>query len=673
MNDLLLAPLLALHVILLGVVSRRLIGVPVGWPRTLLVALGLALAGNATLTPFARDLGVIDAGGGYAAELNTGVVAALLTLILAWAIAIGVAVLVVLEVLVPTGTLPRPIAVLRDLPARRRRARRYSIVMRIAARHGLAPFLRGGRQPDVRDETPRVARAVRLALTDGGVTFVKLGQMLATRPDLIGPAFAAELSRLHADVPPEPWPVVRGVLEDELGRPIGEVFSEVDETPLAAASVGQVHAARLRDGRAVVVKVQRADACAQVTADLDIVLRLARWLQRTTRWAQAIGLRSLAEGFAASLEEELDYHVEAENMAAVAAGPGGRGGAIHVPALVGTASGRRVLVMERIVGVPLSRADTELAGLDATRRADLARGLLDMVLRQVVQAGVFHADLHGGNVVLQPDGRLALLDFGSVGRLDSATRASLARLLMAIDRDDAVSATDAMLQLLDRPAALDDRTLERELGQLIARYRTGLGTAGAAGMFGELFTLVIRHGFAVPAQLAAVFRALGALEGTLRRIDPGLDFVSTARDTGASMLRERLGPADLRTALEDQLLQVLPLLQRLPRRIDAIARAAQDGDLSLRVRLLADEEDRSFIPALVQQGTLAVIAAATAVVAVLFVTAPDGPVLASDISLFPVLGATFLLISFVLAARVLALAFRHAANDGADTTGRRSL
>lgn len=359
-------------------------------------------------------------------------------------------------------------------------------------------------------------------------------------------------------------------------------------------------------------------------------------------------------------------------MTAVAAGPGGSGGPVHVPSVDGATSGRRVLVMERIEGVPLSRADAELARLAPDVRSALARGLLDTVLRQIVQAGVFHADLHGGNVVLQPDGRLALLDFGSVGRLDSATRAGLSRLLMAIDRDDAVSATDAMLQLLDRPPGLDDRALERELGQLIARYRTGLGAAGAAGMFGELFTLVIRHGFAVPAQLAAVFRALGALEGTLHRIDPGLDFVATARDTGAAMLRERLGPADLRTALEDQLLQVLPLLQRLPRRIDAIARAAQDGDLSVRVRLLADDRDRSFLTALVQQGTLAIIAAATAVVAVLFVTATGGPVLTPGIALFPLLGATFLLISFVLGARVLALAFRHAANEDADAGTRRA-
>lgn len=191
-------------------------------------------------------------------------------------------------------------------------------------------------------------------------------------------------------------------------------------------------------------------------------------------------------------------------------------------------------------------------------------------------------------------------------------------------------------------------------------------------MFGELFALVIRHGFAVPAQLAAVFRALGALEGTLHRIDPGLDFVAAARDTGASMLRERLGPADLRTAVEDQLLQVLPLLQRLPRRIDAIAPAAQDGDLSVRVRLLADERDRAYVTALVQQGTLAIIAAATAVVAVLFLTAGGGPLLTPGIGLFPLLGAAFLLISFVLAARVLALAFRHAATDGVESrAGRR--
>ena len=192
-----------------------------------------------------------------------------------------------------------------------------------------------------------MARSLRLALTEGGVTFVKLGQMLSTRADLLPAPFVAELSSLQDDVPPEPWEAVAPVIEAELGRPVDEVFTEVDRTPLAAASVGQVHAARLADGTEVVVKVQRPHARRQATGDLDIVLRLAAWLDRSTSWGRRLGVRDLARGFAASLEEELDYRTEVANMRAVAAtlDPDGP---VRVPQAWPELSGRRVMVIERL-------------------------------------------------------------------------------------------------------------------------------------------------------------------------------------------------------------------------------------------------------------------------------------------------------------------------------------
>jgi ubiquinone biosynthesis protein len=292
------------------------------------------------------------------------------------------------------------------------------------------------------------------------------------------------------------------------------------------------------------------------------------------------------------------------------------------------------------------------------RRSEVAGELLAAVLRQILGSGVFHADLHGGNVVLRPDDSLALLDFGSVGRLDSTARDGLARLLAAIDRGDSISATDALITLLDRPAELDDRLLEREVGALVGRYRHGLGTLGATGLFPELFGLVVRHGFAVPPQLAATFRSLGALEGTLRLIDPGLDLVGAARAAGRDLIEERLAPAEVRAGLEEQLAQLLPVLKRLPRRVDALTGAAQDGRLTVQVRLLAHQDDRAFVTDLVQQVTMTVLAAAATLSAVLLIMAPGGPELGADVRLFPLLGATILFFGFVLAARVLALAFQ---------------
>lgn len=656
------------HALVLGLVSRRLLGAPVGWPRTLLVAGCLSASGTAILAPIARRLGVIDAQGNLgSAPLEVSAV--VLTLLLAWTIAVGLAVLVVLEAIVPTGSLPDPVNLLRDLPARQRRARRYTDIVGIAARHGLGGFLGTGARARGGDAS-RVARSLTRALPEAGVTFVKFGQMMATRPDLVGDDMARELGTLHADVPAVSWPVLRAALEEGLQRPTDEVFAEIEQRPLAAASVGQVHAARLLDGTRVVVKVQRPGAAAQVAADLDILRRLAGRLERSTGWARTLGLAALVEGFAEGLHEELDYRVEAANARAVSESlPWGQH-VVHVPIGYPQWSGRTVLVMERIDGVPLSRAAQALTALPAGQRRELAAQLLAVVLRQIVQTGIFHADLHAGNVLLRPDDTMAMLDFGSVGRLDRVARDGMARLLLAVERDDSVAAADALLMILDRPDALVDRALERELGALIGRYRHGLGSLGASGLFPDLFRMVMRHGFTIPPQVAAAFRTLGALEGTLATIDPGTDLVTAARRVGDELHAEQRRPAEVKEALEDQLLRLLPLLERLPRRVDAIAGALESGRLAVRVRLLAEEEDRRFVAGLGHELTMTVVAAAASIAAVLLIIAPDSPELSPGIGAYPLLGAAFLLFAVVLAARVLVLALGSRGRPGTAADGR---
>jgi ubiquinone biosynthesis protein len=648
-----------LNVLLLGLVTRRLLGVPVGWIRTILVALLVSYGGGAIARPIGEALGVFTPDGMIAPD-NQGVAGAVVMLMLAWGIALGLGILVILEALVPTGTVPSLPRMLRDLPARRRRAQRYSRIVALAVKHGLGGFLSSRARSDLGDEAPQVARSLRQAMTEAGVTYVKLGQMLATRPDLVGEAFARELSQLQSDVRAEPWEVVRATLVRELGGPPEEVFADVDTEPLAAASVAQVHRARLGDGSRVVLKVQRSDAQHQVRADLDIVLRLARWLDRVTDWGRSLDVLTLAEGFAASLNEELDYRTELANMRAMAeATPAARDGVVvRVPTAYPELSGPRLLVMEEVQGSPVSRARDRLDGMPEAQRAELAEALLGTVLRQVVESGVFHADLHAGNVFLVDDGSLVLLDLGSVGRLDVAGRAGIGRLLMAVDRNDSIAATDALLEVLDRGPQLDDQRLERELGALLTR--TGqVGSHGTAGLFSELFSLVVRHGLSVPPQVAAVFRALGSLEGTLRQIDPQLDVVRASRVAGRELAQEQLTPQALRASAEEQLARMLPMLQRLPRRVDALAEALQRGELSLSVRLLADQRDRSFITGLVQQLTMSALAAACAIAGVLLAVSDAGPDLTPDLPLYPVLGATLFLFAFVLAARTLVLVFRH--------------
>ncbi|MFJ3957401.1 ABC1 kinase family protein [Arthrobacter sp. NPDC090010] len=657
----------------LAAVSRRLLGVPVGWPRSILVAFLLTLFFSAVVRLFldAAGLGTPES---FTREPGTALLVAGLSAL--WTFALGVAVLMACEVMVPTGTLPDPFLWLRSARTHTRQAGRYTEVVRIAARHGLALGFRGlSRGGPEREE--RTARALRLTLEEAGVAFVKLGQMLSTRSDLLPPAYIRELSALQSQVQAEPWERIRTALAAELDDDPARVFSRLDRTPLASASVAQVHAAGLRQersggsygGQDVVLKIQRPSALEQVRLDVTIIAQLARWLERTAPWARRLGAVDLARGFSESLTEELDYRVEADNTLAIAQAVRRHG--IRVPEVHLELGTQRLLVMERIHGMPLGRAAERLEALSPERRRELARTLLHATITQLTVDGVFHADLHPGNVLLCDDGGLALLDFGSVGRLESGSQKALASLLFAIDANDERLACDALLELLDPPLRLDERRLARELGQLMVRFRGGFGGRGGAAMFGRLFTLVLDHGFSVPPQIAAAFRALAALEGTLRLLDPAFDIVTEARALGAEQLREEFSAERLREELSRQAMTLLPTLARLPRRVDRLAEALEQGSLTTRVRVLADDGDRGFLTRLFQQLIVAVLAAAATIGAVLLILDDSGPALTASLSWHSFFGFTLLFAGFVLALRAVTLAFRGSNGPGRDPVERR--
>jgi ubiquinone biosynthesis protein len=655
--------------VLLAWTSRRVMGAPVGWIRAALVSLVAITAASGALTGGLRAAGWWQDDGVLAVDPWVALVA--IVLVFAWAFVLGLCVLLVLELLVPTGTLPTPWRAVRRLRQGRRETRRYAQVVTIAVRHGLGGAFGRTRRADgtttSRSDVRRLAVGLRDALSDAGVTFVKFGQVLSTRRDLLPDAVTETLATLQSDVPPAPWPQVEAVVEQSLGRPVGEVFAAFDPEPIASASVGQVHAARLLDGRDVVVKVQRPGAREQVAVDLAILGRLARRLERDTAWGRSLGVVALADGFAASLREELDYAVEAENTHALRAAldvvthdGASSGPLVAVPDVVDGPSSDTLLVLERLDGTPVGQAQTLLAGLDDQARTALADRLLRAALDQLLVAGTFHADLHPGNVLVTADGGLGLLDMGSVGRLGEPERIALGALLLAIDGDDAIAATDALLELLDPPPGLDARRLEREVGQLVLRFRAG---AGAGAAFAGLVRLVTSAGIAVPAQVAAAFRTFASLEGTLDLLSPGYDLVAGARDHGRPLLGRLVTPEAVRRKATQQLLGFAPELERLPRRVTRLVRDLEEGRFTVTVRAFSDPADRAFLSGLVQQVIMTLVAVGAVVGAVVLFVADGGPMLAPQLPWFTVLGAALGFVGTVLAVRVLVTAFRGTTRD----------
>jgi ubiquinone biosynthesis protein len=271
---------------------------------------------------------------------------------------------------------------------------------------------------------------------------------------------------------------------------------------------------------------------------------------------------------------------------------------------------------------------------------------------------VFHADPHPGNVLLLTDGRLALLDFGSVGRLDARQRLALQDLLLALGRGDPAAFGDALLELVTRAEEIDELLLERALGQFMARHLTG-GAAATPAMFTDLFRLASRFELAIPPEIATVLRALGTLEGTLSLLTPGVDIAAEAHAYATDQVAGHVAPKAVQKTVADELAALLPVVRRLPRRFDRVTGALEQGRLGFNVRLFADERDRRVVTSLTHQFLLTFVGVASGVVAALLLGAPGGPKIAPTVSLYQLIGYNLLIVAAILVLRVLFTIFRN--------------
>jgi ubiquinone biosynthesis protein len=552
---------------------------------------------------------------------------------------------------------PRP---LKSLRRRARRVARYAQITRVAARHGLAPALglargRGGRV----DGGGALPVRLRRALEECGGMFVKLGQVLSTRPDLVSAEVATELSRLQDHVATVPREEMAEVLEHELGVSVEEVFAEFDWSPIAAASIGQAYRARLPDGQAVVVKVQRPGIADAVDRDLDVLAELARAVEERTSWGAEYGVVDLAAEFAEHLREELDFRVEARNATEIAAHRGVAGDPIRIPEVKVGLSTTRVLVMEWLDGV--SVRDT--AGVDAVTadRSALADGLLRSMLGQMLADGEFHADPHPGNVMVLGDGHLGLIDFGAAARLDAVQQAAMRELMIGVARRDPEQLRQAVLRVATVRQDVDDDQLERALARFMTRHLAS-GTTPSAAMFNDLLQLFFSFGIRVAPELSTFFRALVTLDGTLAVLAPGYATIEAAQSVAAEWARETMRPGTVQEIARDELLRVAPILRRLPRHIDRLATAAERGNLRLRVRLFSDADDTLALTQLVNRFVLAFLGGVVGVLSVILLGTGGGPDLTGSTSLFQFFGYFGLFCATVLILRVVVAVARDGVN-----------
>lgn len=553
-------------------------------------------------------------------------------------------------------SVPHPV---RSLRRRGRRVQRYAEISRIAVRNGLGPSLGLGRKDDVEALAARPpVRRLRLALEECGGMFVKLGQVLSTRTDLISPQAAAELGLLQDHVRPAARDGIAAVLEEELDAPVGDVFPGFDWKPVAAASIGQVYRAQLPDGSRVVVKVQRPGIDESVRVDLSVLEELGHVVQTRTTWGSEYHVEDLVDEFSARLREELDYRIEARNAHAIAATMPGDAH-IRVPFVYDELSTSRVLVMEWLDGASVREVDW--SGVRAADRVKLADSLLRTFLEQMLQEGVFHADPHPGNVMLLSDGRLALIDFGAAGRLDPVQQSALRELMAGVSRRDADAVVQAVLQVASLRRGVDVNDFERALARFMAQHLAP-GSQPDAAMFNAMLRLMFDYGITIPAEWSTFFRALIVLEGTLTTIAPGYSVIDAAESIAAKWVRNLINPGSMQQAVRDELLRTVPMLRRLPRHIDrAFTNIERDG-LRVRVSHFSDEHDERVVVRMVNRVVLAVLSGAIGLVSVGLIAIDGGPAFSDSTSLFRVFGYFGLFCATVLAMRVIVAVLRDGLN-----------
>lgn len=458
---------------------------------------------------------------------------------------------------------------------RTQRAKRALEVARVARRRSLLRVLREIGVVGERPPSHEAAREFRLALEQLGPTYVKLGQLLSSRADLLPDVYIAELEHLVDEVPPVPF----AELEPVIARELGDVFASIDPKPLAAASIAQIHPALLKSGQEVVIKVRRPGIVEQVELDLGVIRSTARLLERRSTAARLVQVDALADELEVHLRAELDFREEASNAELIRELVGDRDELV-VPRVIRPHVTERTLVLERIDG----RKVTAEHGLDAERASELARGLFRAYVHQVTVEGVYHADPHRGNVLLTDDGRLALLDFGLLGRLDDDTRRSLALLLLAVAQNRADDAADLILSLSLTTIDSDEPSFVHDLRRKLPRYHwRPLSRIRAGEALADLQRISIRYGIRLPPSFALVGKTLSQADSIARTLDPGLDPVALlGEDAGAVMLREigrRLEP----NAFMSYAFPQLEALLRVPRRVSQIADRLETGTLKVGV------------------------------------------------------------------------------------------
>jgi ubiquinone biosynthesis protein len=502
-----------------------------------------------------------------------------------------------------------------------RHLRRYQQIARILTRYGFGHILTQlgiGRAitpglERLRFSSSEILRAtpperVRMVIEELGPTFIKLGQILSTRNDIIPADYVAELEKLQDTVPPTDFALIQEQVERELKQPLDEVFPSFNPVPVASASLGQVHFATLVDGKEVAVKVFRPGVDKLIETDLDILLELAALAEKRTDWGEYYGVLSLAQEFADTLRHEQNYEQEGQNMEHYQQMFAAEG-YVHVPKVYWKTTTRRVLTMERLVGIKI----TDVAALDAAGldRKLVARRNIAILLKAVLQDGLFHADPHAGNFMVMPKEVIAMVDFGIMGHLDPVQRLGLVKLFVGLFRQETDRVVDALSDLGIATRAADRRILARDLDRLRMRYYgLELEKIRARSFVEDLMNLAFANRLKMPSDLVLVFKAIAMLEGISLQLDPDINVFSEVEPYVRDALVELQSPVTRLKTLAEQMRESAEAMMMLPKQLQRMLEGMEAGEGNLSMTMKGLDEPTRRITAAANRLVMALLAVA---------------------------------------------------------------
>ena len=488
-----------------------------------------------------------------------------------------------------------------SIPQLYRNLRRWTEILAVLSKYGLADWLSRTQIDFIKDRLKAadgevLARIstparIRMALTELGPTFIKFGQLISTRPDLIGPELAEELSQLQTQTPHDSFEDIREVVEMDQGRPLEMVFESFEETPIASASIGQVHTARLLDGREVVVKVRHPRIESVIETDLDILAGMAHLAERIEDFKH-YQPRQIVSDMSRMMRRELDFRREMRNLIQFRS-MFRKDPTVVIPQPFPKFSTERMLTMERIRGKKLSQcAET---GMTPEELDGLARKGANLYMKMIFDEGFFHADPHPGNILLLETNRFALLDFGMVGRISEKLREEIESMLVAIVNRDVALLVAIVRRIGKCPVHLNETALSSDVAEFLGQYAVqSASNFNMAGALNDFMSIVRSYNITLPSEVSLLIKVLVTLEGTGQLLSPQFSLMEIMKPWQRLMIVKRLSPARQLRKARRFYMQIEQLAEDLPQRVSNILDQVQTGrfDIHLDHRRLGPTVNR---------------------------------------------------------------------------------